>query len=81
MRDSAQVLLDGKRVGSLDRNGSPKLTLTAPARPRASRSSREADTVALDIVVQAIGRSNDGYIFDRKGLGSPSVKLDGNDPC
>eukprot|EP00884_Botryococcus_braunii_P002883 jgi/Botrbrau1/12596/Bobra.0169s0124.1 len=80
VHDSAQVLLDGKVLGSLDRNGPQTLNLAAQQfkRARLSHGSHEAEVVALDIVVQAIGRSNDGVFFDTKGLVSSQVTLNGH---
>ena len=65
-----QVLVNGARVGRLDRNGSPSLPLAAAA-------LQEGPSAVLDIVVEAVGRSNEGWKWDPKGLPSPHVFLNG----
>jgi hypothetical protein len=82
VHDSAQILLDGKRLGSLDRNGPPTLQIAAVgSRPNVtSHGPHGAHVIALDIIVQGIGRSNDGVVFDTKGLASTHVTLNGAFP-
>lgn len=70
---SCQVLLDGVAVGRLSRNGAANLTLDA----RSALGSRAAASVVLEIVVEAVGRSNQGWRFDTKGLSSPNVRWNG----
>jgi beta-galactosidase len=62
VHDVAQVLLDGRRIGFMDRrSGSHGLTL--PERTQAA---------TLDILVEAMGRVNFGVeVHDRKGLHQP----------
>ena len=68
---AVQVLLDGKPLGRLDRNGPANLTIRGSALPG-------LDQVAeLSIVAEAVGRANEGWRFDVKGLASPLVTLDG----
>ena len=83
-----QVLVDGWAAGVLDRNGVRNLLLPPPAANRTSPSfvpsSGASDDVAtLDVVVGAVGRSNQGFLFDTKGLTAPDVFLDGAlaSPC
>ena len=71
LRVDFQVLVEGRRVGRLQRTGPCSLVLPAlgaqPAHPAAT----------LDIVVEAVGRSNEGWRWDVKGLPSSDVFLDG----
>lgn len=71
-----QVLLDGVAVGRLSRNGPANLTLDAPSALTKSGSNAAA-SVTLEIVVEAVGRSNQGWRFDTKGLSSPDVRWNG----
>ena len=76
-----QVLLDGEAVGRLDRNGPHNLTLGAlGARSAAQRAQRGGGSAVLDVVVEAVGRSNQGWRFDTKGLSSPDVLWNGAGP-
>ena len=54
---AAQVLLDGVAVGRLDRNGPHNLTLDAKAARAAALQAAEGFAV-LDVIVEAVGRSN-----------------------
>jgi beta-galactosidase len=65
VHDYAIIMLDGKRIGVLDRRkkNSP---LTIPARSKSS---------TLDILIEAMGRVNYGeYLHDRKGI-TQSVEI------
>jgi hypothetical protein len=70
-----QVLLDGEAVGRLDRNGPQNMTLAAQsAAPFSTRSTSASSAfVSLEVIVEAVGRSNQGWRFDTKGLASPNV--------
>ena len=68
------MLLDGIVVGHMDRNGPANLTFTLPSVPQAPQAPNTAE---LSIVVEAIGRANEGWRFDVKGLKSPEVTLNG----
>lgn len=73
-----QVLMDGWAAGVLDRNGVRNLLLPPPAANRTSPSFVASEgAVTLDVVVGAVGRSNQGFLFDTKGLTSPDVFLNG----
>lgn len=79
-----QVLVNGKRVGDLHRDQKPQLSFVMPAADsqasQASSSSSpgsDPSTIPLDVVVQAVGRSNFGCDWDTKGLQSPNVTLNG----
>ncbi len=83
-----QVLVDGWAAGVLDRNGVRNLLLPPPAANRTSPSfvpsgGASDDVATLDAVVGAVGRSNQGFLFDTKGLTAPDVFLDGAlaSPC
>ena len=68
VRDFAQVFLDGKRIGVIDRREGPQeVTLPATAQP-----------ATLDVLVEAMGHVNFllGMESDRKGLAAP-VQLRG----
>ena len=70
--------MDGWAAGMLDRNGVRNLLLPPPAANRTSPSFVAAEgAVTLDVVVGAVGRSNQGFLFDTKGLTSPDVFLNG----
>ncbi|KAK9836149.1 hypothetical protein WJX81_004982 [Elliptochloris bilobata] len=82
VNDVATVLMDGWAAGVLDRNGVRNLLLPPPAANRSSPSFKASSAtkegeVTLDVVIGAVGRSNQGFIFDTKGLTSPDVFLDG----
>ena len=68
-----QVLLNGVLVGTLERNGGTRITL--PKTPFAK--SQFPGQVVLDIIVEGMGRTNLGTIFDVKGLASGNVTLNG----
>lgn len=77
-----QVLVDGWSAGLLDRNGVRNLLLPPLGANRTSPGFAAAapphdDAAVLDVVVGAVGRSNQGWLFDTKGLTSPDVFLDG----
>lgn len=63
-------------MGRLSRNGPANLTLEAEALLGASRS-KAAASATLEVVVEAVGRSNQGWRFDTKGLSSPDVRWNG----
>ena len=69
LQNMAQVLVDGRVVGRLERSNPRNLTL--PAAPEGN-----ADAV-LDILVEALGRVNFGCEWDFKGLTSPDIRLNG----
>ena len=69
-------MLDGVAVGRLSRNGPANLTLDATS-ALTKGGSYAAASVALEIVVEAVGRSNQGWRFDTKGLSSPDVRWNG----
>ena len=69
-----QVLLDGRRVGRLERSGNTSLIIGDVAH---ADSSPARDVAVLDIIVEAMGRANDGWRFDVKGLPSQNVFLNG----
>jgi hypothetical protein len=54
---AAQVLIDGVAVGRLDRNGPHNLTLDATA-ARAAAVNAAGGFAVLDVIVEAVGRSN-----------------------
>ena len=68
---SAQVLLDGLVMGRMDRSGPANLSLSL------SSLSRGRSPAVLSIVVEAVGRANEGWRYDAKGLKSPAVTLHG----
>ncbi len=80
------MLLDGTAVGRLSRNGPVNLTLDAGSALR-WRSGEEAAgsyavasaaaSMTLEVIVEAVGRSNQGWRFDTKGLSSPDVHWNG----
>ncbi|KAK9826432.1 hypothetical protein WJX81_005107 [Elliptochloris bilobata] len=81
VHDVAQVLVNGRRVGSFDRNGFTTLTLP-PGTPGPADGLLFAGTGAnpypnavLDILVSAVGRQNSRTDYDTKGLSSPDVFL------
>jgi len=63
-------------VGRLSRNGPANLTLDAEALHGATGSSAAA-SATLEVVVEAVGRSNQGLRCDTKGLSSPDVRWNG----
>ena len=66
----AQVLLNGIVMGRMDRNGAANLTLDLSRLPASS-------PLDLGIIVEAVGRANEGWRYDVKGLKSPLVTLHG----
>lgn len=76
-----QVLLNGRRVGQLERSGNYSLIIGDAIPDGLSDGTLPRTNVAvLDIVVEAMGRANDGWRFDVKGLPSQQVFLDGVQP-
>lgn len=71
-----QVLVDGKVLGTLERNNPRNLSLALPLPPADS----SAEPATLDILVHALGRVNFGCVKDTKGLQSPEVLFDGGHP-
>ena len=69
MQTNVQVFVDGHVVGYLDRNTGPRVRIGLIIVPGGS--------AILDILVEAVGRSNQGWRYDTKGLVSPNVTLDG----
>lgn len=72
-----QVLLDGHAVGRLSRNGPHNLTLDADSARLVRAETLGAAAVTLEVLVEAVGRSNQGWRFDTKGLSSPNVRWNG----
>lgn len=68
----AQILVNGKTVGGLDRNKAVSLSLPAVASDDAHGAH-----VTLDVLVEGLGRDNSGSKYDFKGLVSEHVLLDG----
>lgn len=66
-KDYAQVLINGRLVGSLTSNSKPKLPFLMPA--------EKTSSLTMDVVVHAMGRSNFGCVWDTKGLQSSNVTL------
>ena len=71
------MLLDGEAVGRLDRNGPHNLTLGTLGSAQAAKRAQHGGSAVLDVVVEAVGRSNQGWRFDTKGLASPDVRWNG----
>ena len=71
-----QVLIDGKEVDRLSRDGPRNVSLDA-ATPYSGTAAKQDEEVKLDIIVEAVFRSNEGWRFDTKGLASPHVQLNG----
>ena len=71
-----KVLIDGKIVGTLERNNPRNLTLPSQRR----NTDITAEATQLDILVHALGRVNFGCVYDPKGLQSPDVLLNGKCP-
>ena len=69
-----QILIGGKVVAALDRNKAVKVSL-----PPLDELPPQAGTgpLALDILVEGLGRDNGGSKFDLKGLMSQHVYLNG----
>ena len=68
-----QILVNGQRVGSLDRNDGQSTVLSEAADKIARANDNK--NVTMDIIVEAVGRVNTGVEFDLKGLTSPLVLL------
>ena len=75
VHDVGRVLLDGTLVASLRRNDGPP-AVRLPAWSARAGASPPA-TVELMIIVAGLGRANQGWLFDVKGLPSPDVHLGG----
>lgn len=60
----------------LSRDGPHNISLDA-ASAALDMSDDEDKSVRLDIIVEAVGRSNQGWRFDTKGLSSPNVQWNG----
>jgi len=76
MKAHLQVLIDGKEVDRLSRDGPRNVSLDA-ATPSSGTAAKQDKEVKLDIIVEAVFRSNEGWRFDTKGLASPHVQLNG----
>lgn len=70
---AVQILVEGQRVGNLDRNGGQSVVLTDVADTIAR--AHDGRNVTMDIIVEAVGRVNTGLDFDLKGLIDPLVLL------
>jgi hypothetical protein len=70
----AQVLVNGVKVASLQRNGDISVVLGAAA-DDVAKAAGDAGLVILDIIVEGVGRTNTGLLFDVKGLTSGLVLL------
>ncbi len=68
-----QILVNGQRVGYLDRNEGQSTVLSDVADKIARANDNK--NVTMDILVEAVGRVNTGVEFDLKGLISPLVLL------
>ena len=68
-----QILVEGQRVGNLDRNGGQSVVLMDLADTIAR--AHDGQNVTMDIIVEAVGRVNTGLEFDLKGLIDPLVLL------
>ena len=68
-----QILVNGQRVGSLDRNEGQSTVLSEVADKIARANDNK--NVTMDIIVEAVGRVNTGVEFDLKGLINPLVLL------
>ena len=68
-----QILVEGQRVGNLDRNGGQSVVLMDLADTIAR--AHDGKNVTMDIIVEAVGRVNTGLEFDLKGLIDPLVLL------
>lgn len=68
-----QILVEGQRVGNLDRNGGQSVVLMDVADTIAR--AHDGQNVTMDIIVEAVGRVNTGLDFDLKGLIDPLVLL------
>ena len=75
----AQILVEGQRVGSLDRNG-PQSVVLSDAADKIARAHDGAN-VTMDILIEAVGRVNTGTEYDLKGLIDPLVLLNSEGPC
>ena len=70
---TVQILVEGQRVGNLDRNGGQSVVLMDVADTIAR--AHDGQNVTMDIIVEAVGRVNTGLDFDLKGLIDPLVLL------
>ena len=71
-----QVFIGGKQAGRLSRDGPFNVSLGAAEAYLGSATSTKGE-VRLDIVVEGLFRSNEGWRFDTKGLASPHVQWNG----
>ena len=60
----------------MSRDGPRNVSLAA-APPSSGTAAIRDEEVKLDIIVEAVFRSNEGWRFDTKGLASPHVQLNG----
>ena len=72
---SWQVLIGGRQAGRLSRDGPFNVSL-GPAAAYLGADDKEKK-VRLDIIVEGLFRSNEGWRFDTKGLASPHVLWNG----
>ena len=70
---TVQIMVEGQRVGNLDRNGGQSVVLMDAADTIAR--AHDGQNVTMDIIVEAVGRVNTGLDFDLKGLIDPLVLL------
>ena len=68
-----QILVEGQRVGNLDRNTALSTVLSEVADKIARANDNK--NVTMDIIVENVGRVNTGVEFDLKGLTNPLVLL------
>ena len=77
-----QILVEGQRVGNLDRNSALSTVLSEVADKIARANDNK--NVTMDIIVENVGRVNTGVEFDLKGLTDPLVLLNSESsasPC
>lgn len=72
----AQVLLNGRLIGHFDRDQGITLEFTTKSADGLEHSHKGGEET-LDIVVEALGRSNFGCDWDFKGLQNGNVTLNG----
>ena len=73
-----QVIIGGRQAGRLSRDGPFNVSL-GPADAYLGASDKDEE-LRLDIVVEGLFRSNEGWRFDTKGLASPHVLWNGTPP-
>ena len=71
-----QVLIGGKQAVRLSRDGPFNVSL-GPAEAFLGADTSRDEEVRLDIIVEGLFRSNEGWRFDTKGLASPHVQWNG----